>query len=237
MSDSPKPPAADHLQTVSVLGEPNRRALYEYVVEKGDWVGRDEAADALDIKRGIAAHHLDRLADEGLLEVERRRLTGRTGPGAGRPAKLYRRASRDFAVALPPREYQLAGQLLAEAVENAQQAGNDITTSVEAVSRAHGRRLGEVMKKRMGRRRSTKAALATAMAVLAEHGFEPAVAEDGTVELRNCPFHALSRSHTDLICGMNDCLIKAALEELGTDGLEARLQPDPELCCVRIHLS
>lgn len=235
MGDAATPPAADHLGAVSVLGEPNRRALYEYIVEKGDWVGRDEAADAVGLKRGIAAHHLDRLAEEGLLDVDRRRLTGRTGPGAGRPAKLYRRAQEDFSVSLPPRDYALAGQIMAEAIENTQRTGLDITASIDAAARVHGRRLGETMRQRMGRRRSTKAALATAVAVLTENGFEPEMTQDGTVLLRNCPFHALSRSHTDLVCGMNDCLLGTAIEELGADGLEARMHPDPQLCCVRLH--
>lgn len=236
MSEKTPQASTDQVAVVSVLGDPNRRALYTYVVERGDWVGRDEAADALGLKRGIAAHHLDRLAEEGLLDIERRRLTGRTGPGAGRPAKLYRRAAREFEVTLPPRDYQLAGHLLAEAVENAQQSGIDIDTSIDAVAREHGRRLGTQMRQRMGRRRSSKAALATAMQVLAENGFEPEQTDDGTVILRNCPFHALSRSHTDLICGMNSCLVSAAIDELGADDLEAELRPDPELCCVRIHM-
>lgn len=235
MTDQAERTPADQVAVVSVLGDANRRALYEYVVDRGDWVSRDEAADALELKRGIAAHHLDRLADEGLLDIERRRLTGRTGPGAGRPAKLYRRAARDFAVTLPPRDYLLAGDILAEAVENARETGSDIDASIDAVAGERGRRLGSLMRERMGRRRSTKAALAAAMNVLAENGFEPEQTDDGTVILRNCPFHALSRTHTDLICGMNNCLVSAALDQMRTDDLQAELQPDPDLCCVRIH--
>ncbi len=235
MPEDDRSPASDPLDVVSALGEPNRRALYDYVVERGDWVGRDEAAEALDLKRGIAAHHLDRLADEGLLDVERRRLTGRTGPGAGRPAKLYRRAEQDFAVTLPPRDYELAGAMLAEAVEASQRTGRDIDRCLDDTARARGRRLGEAMRSRMGRRRSTNAALASALDVLREQGFEPDTTADGTVVLRNCPFHVLARTHTDLICGMNHCLVTAAIEELGASDLDARLEPDPDLCCVRIH--
>src|SRR5947209_4013143 len=88
----------DRLAAMGALGEPTRRALYEHVAAAGDWVSRDEAADALGLERGTAAHHLDRLASDGLLEIEYRRRSGRQGPGAGRPAKLYRRARRDFEV-------------------------------------------------------------------------------------------------------------------------------------------
>ncbi|MGB3031563.1 MAG: transcriptional regulator, partial [Candidatus Microthrix parvicella] len=122
-----QPPTIDQIAALSVLGEPSRRALYDYIVLAGDWVGRDAAADAAGIQRGVAAHHLDRLADEGLLDVDYQRLTGRTGPGAGRPAKVYRRSALEFDIALPPRDYELAGRLLADAVVDAQSSGGDIS--------------------------------------------------------------------------------------------------------------
>src|SRR3989442_5503090 len=100
MSEGRSEAGDDRLAAVTSLSEPERRSLYEHVAAAGDWVSRDDAADAVGIERGTAAHHLDRLAADGLLEVEYRRLSGRQGPGAGRPAKLYRRARRDFEVAL-----------------------------------------------------------------------------------------------------------------------------------------
>src|SRR3954451_24809447 len=95
---SPGDEATDAVGAVGVLAEPSRRALYEYVVDQGTWVGRDQAADAIGAQRGIAAHHLDRLAEAGLLEIGYQRLGDRTGPGAGRPAKVYRRASAEVTV-------------------------------------------------------------------------------------------------------------------------------------------
>lgn len=225
----------DPLSAVSALGEPSRRALYDYVVDAGDWVGRDEAADATDLRRAVAAHHLDRLADDGLLEVDFQRLSGRTGPGAGRPAKVYRRSPHDIGVALPPRDYQLAGRLLADAVANSQATGEDVGSAVNTVARDAGHRMGAEMQERMGRRRSAKRARQAALEVLTEHGFEPIVRDDGTVVLRNCPFHLLAQQQTELICGMNHCLITAALDELDAGELTASLEPDPEVCCVRLH--
>src|SRR5262245_43878805 len=109
----------DRLTAIGALSEPTRRALYEHIAAADDWVSRDEAADLIGIERGTAAHHLDRLAADGLLEVDYQRRSGRRGPGAGRPAKLYRRAREEFDVALPPRDYALAGRMLAGAVERA----------------------------------------------------------------------------------------------------------------------
>src|SRR3546814_13356991 len=82
----------DGLDVLGVLAEPTRRRVYDHVVANGDWVSRESVAAALGLERPTVAHHLDRLAGDGLLEVEFRRLTGRQGPGAGRPAKLYRRS-------------------------------------------------------------------------------------------------------------------------------------------------
>lgn len=230
-------PDLDPLTAVSTLGEPSRRSLYDYVVEAGGWVGRDQAADAVGLQRGVVAHHLDRLAEDGLLEIDYQRLSGRTGPGAGRPAKLYRRSQHDIEVNLPPRDYQLAGRLLADAVANSRATGTDVSQAVDAVASDAGRRLGVEMRERMGRRESGEGARQAAIEVLSEQGFEPAEDGDGTVVLRNCPFHLLAEQQTELICGMNHCLITAALDELDASDLSATLEPDPEVCCVRLHRS
>ncbi len=95
--------ARNQVSYLAALSDPSRRALYEFIVAAGRAVSRDEAAAAVGLERGTATHHLERLASDGLVEVEYRRLTGRQGPGAGRPSKLYRRADRQFAVSLPPR--------------------------------------------------------------------------------------------------------------------------------------
>ena len=101
---------------IGALADDTRRALYEYVSGQAEPVGREQAATALGLAVHNVSFHLDRLAAEGLLEVEYRRLSGKTGPGAGRPSKLYRRAAREFAVSLPPRRYDLVGDILAAAV-------------------------------------------------------------------------------------------------------------------------
>lgn len=233
--EPPTPAPVDQLGALRALGEPSRRELYDYIAAAGDWVGRDEAADAAGIQRGVAAHHLDRLADEGLLEVDYRRLTGRTGPGAGRPAKVYRRSRADFEITLPPRDYEFAGRLLADAVADAQATGRDVSEAVDRAARTAGRRIGHAMTTRRGRRRSAAAARKAALDELREHGFEPHERDDGTVVLRNCPFHLLAKTHTDLVCGMNHCLIDAAITELSGTDYEVTLEPDPELCCVRLR--
>src|SRR5260370_35179252 len=100
------------------LDDGGRGRLYEFVSGQAEPVGRDEAAAAAGIGRPLAAYHLDRLVELGLLTASYQRPRGRGGPGAGRPAKMYARSGREFAVTVPPREYELAARLLAQAVES-----------------------------------------------------------------------------------------------------------------------
>src|SRR5437867_11602565 len=93
---------AQRLKSVASLDDPVRRRLYLYVADQEGDVSRDQAARALQIPRALAAFHLDRLVKSGLLETTYRRLSGRSGPGAGRPSKLYRRAALRLDLTLPP---------------------------------------------------------------------------------------------------------------------------------------
>jgi predicted ArsR family transcriptional regulator len=216
----------ERLEAVAALAEPTRRRLYDHVVRQPDPVGRDEAAAAVGVPRATAAFHLDRLADDGLLDVVRQRRTGRSGPGAGRPAKLYKRAATWVRVSLPERRYDLAGELLAAAVEDADGTGE---RPREALDR-RARRLGE----ELGRAAAAEGGPDAVLAVLEEHGFEPR-AEGDAVVLVNCPFHALAERHTELVCGMNLQLVDGVLAGAGPCGLAARLSPGEGHCCVRLE--
>lgn len=225
------------LDAITALTQPTRRALYHHVVAIGDWVGRDAAADAIGIERGTAAHHLDRLVADGLLEVDYRRLSGRRGPGAGRPAKLYRRAHRDITVTLPPRDYALAAGLLAEAADRARTTGCGIVDALDDVAGAHGRRLADDVRARARQigARSTTARRQVLLEALTAQGFAPRATDEGTVVLGNCPFDQLAREHPALVCGMNLCLMSSAVDRVEGARLAARLEPEDGLCCVRLH--
>jgi predicted ArsR family transcriptional regulator len=229
------PPGDRHdLDVLGLLAEPNRRALYDFVVAEGDWVSRDRAAEEVGLGRGVTAHHLDRLADDGLLEVDYRRLNDRRGPGAGRPAKVYRRSPTEIAVSLPPRDYELAGCVLAEAAERAKRDGTPITRAIEDVAREQGREIALETKRQLNGRASAKQRRLRFLEALGALGFEPAES-GGDVVLMNCPFHHLAQSHTELICGMNLSLLDGALDELGDTGWAPQLQPCDGRCCVQLH--
>src|SRR5512140_3702495 len=112
-----EPDRFDAIEAVALLEEPTRKRLYDLVAASRAAIGRDEAAAALGISRELAAFHLDRLLEVGLLDTEFRRRGDRTGPGAGRPAKHYRRAARDIAVSLPSRSYDVAAEVMATALD------------------------------------------------------------------------------------------------------------------------
>jgi predicted ArsR family transcriptional regulator len=218
------------LSAVAALDEPTRRRLYDFVVRQAGPVGRDEVAAATRVARATVAFHLDKLVDEGLLDVAYERRSGRTGPGAGRPAKLYRRSGQQWTVSLPERQYDLAGHLLAAALEEADRSGEPPRPILRRRARELGERLGEAAARVA---RPDAGGTDAAMAALERHGFEPRP-EGGDVVLVNCPFHRLARSHTELVCGMNLSLVDGLLSRLGDTGLGARLDPGPGRCCVRL---
>jgi predicted ArsR family transcriptional regulator len=218
---------------VASLAEPQRRSLYRFVVSKGEAVSKDEAAAAMGVARSVAAFHLERLVADGLLTTEFRRLTGRQGPGAGRPAKLYRRAEGEMSVSLPARQYDLAAALLAAAVSDATSTATPVAEALTRVANERGRELGNQARGMAGKRPSRRALVDSALSVLSDQGYEPR-ASGNEVALANCPFHALVDEQRELVCGMNHDLLCGLTEALGDNLLTARLAPSDGNCCVRL---
>ncbi len=212
-------PLADRVAAVSALDEPIRRALFDQVSRRGVPVSRDEAAEALGLARSTAAFHLDRLAEEGLLAVEFKRLTGRTGPGAGRPAKLYRRAAGEVAVTVPERHYDFAAQLLVTAIEESGRIGEPAGEALLRIAGETGRALGS--------------AAGSLEKVLEDHGYEPRL-DGGGLVLGNCPFHRLAQQHTETVCRLNLELLRGAAEGSNDRRYSMVLDPGSGRCCVRV---
>jgi predicted ArsR family transcriptional regulator len=208
---------SDELARLAALDEPVRRRLFAYVRSSPVPVSREEAADAVGISRSLAAYHLDKLAEQSLLATSYRRPEGRSGPGAGRPAKVYV-AQGEVSVSVPPREYELAARLLAEAAETS----DEVRAALDDVAARAGRRLGE----------GGQASLEDALSV---RGYEPFEDEPGVIRLRNCPFHRLAEQHRDVVCRMNQSYLEGLLEGLERTDVTASLEPEPGRCCVAIR--
>ncbi|MEV4701829.1 helix-turn-helix domain-containing protein [Actinoplanes sp. NPDC049316] len=202
----------DPWNAVATLADPSRRALYDYVRRQDHPVGREEAADATAMSRNLAAFHLDKLVEAGLLSARYEAPADRPR-GRGRAPKVYEAAGDGLTVTIPQRQYELLADILAEALAAHEAPG--------AVARERGRLLGQAMR-----------GAGDILEVLGRLGFEPDAGTEA-VRLHNCPFHAVAARHTDLVCGLNLCLIGGLLDGFGQDS-EARLAPRPGACCVEV---
>ena len=215
------------------LAEPVRLSLYRYVIAQPEPVSREQAALGVGVAHHVAKFHLDRLVADELLEFDYRRPPGRSGPGAGRPAKVYKRSDRQIELTLPERRYELAARLLARAVVDAERDGAPVGHALRRAAADVGEGLGEEARRRAGRRASRRTLTAAATEVLRDQGYEPRQ-DRGGITLVNCPFDSLAHDHAELVCGMNLDLMEGLVRELGADRLEAVLDPAPARCCVRL---
>lgn len=224
-----QPKLDEQLAALASLADPTRRRLYLYVRSRPDGVGREEAAEATGISKALAAFHLDRLTADGLLVADYRRLTGRSGPGAGRPSKIYRRSEQELGVQLPPKNFELLARLLVQAALN----GQDVAAAEPLAVAANelGTTLGEQARAAAGPRPSRERLLSSLSEVLDGYGFEASLV-GADIVLRNCPFSPLSGEYTQVVCSLNLAMMQGVLQGLHLKNYEACLDPQPGCCCV-----
>ena len=224
----PKPTFAERLEALTSLREPTRWKLYQYVERRLAPVSRDEAAEAVHISRAMAAFHLDKLVEMGLLRAQYRRLSGRAGRGAGRPSKLYSRSRRDFSVTLPRRNHELLARLLAETAAPSE----DASSPADAVAKRYGRSLGARARRRVASRANPERLSRCVEDVLEEFGFEPIRLESGQVQARNCPFDPLSRLYPSVVCRSAIAIVLGVVDGVGAEAVAVERDERPDRCCV-----
>jgi predicted ArsR family transcriptional regulator len=210
-------------QVVAALVDPVRRSLYEHVRREGRPVTREEAAQAIDISRGLAAFHLDKLVEVGMLRARYEAPTEQPR-GRGRTPKVYETTGDDLALTVPPRRYELIATILADAVAT---GSTDAASAAREQAAGMGRAIGSGAN-------HTGRIVDRAMRALSELGYEPR-REDSDIVMDNCPFHPLADRHTALVCGMNVDFVAGLLAGLGCEPMRGELQPRPGGCCVRIR--
>ncbi|HEX6872766.1 MAG TPA: helix-turn-helix domain-containing protein [Micromonosporaceae bacterium] len=215
-------------QVAAALLDPVRRALYEHVRRQQHPVTREEAAEAQDISRNLAAFHLDKLVEAGLLRARYEAPTDQPR-GRGRAPKVYEVASGGLMLSVPPRRYELLGELLADAV--AAEPTNAASAALR-LAYARGHRIGEG--NGPGPAANPAVQLTAARSVIETLGFEPAITAEPGLTLGNCPFHPLAARHPELVCGLNHAFLAGLLAGIGADRLQAQLSPAPGRCCVII---
>ncbi|MEU0385503.1 helix-turn-helix transcriptional regulator [Streptomyces chartreusis] len=235
MASDPIPPprAADAaIASVSVLGEDSRRRMFAFIRRARRAVTRDEAAASVGISRKLAAFHLDKLVDAGLLRARYETPGGIRK--VGRRPKVYEPTDTQLTVSIPDRRHELLADLLLDAVLT---EGTDENAAQAAVRTAgqRGRRMGEAEREqtRPGRLGAERG-LTACERMLDEHGYEPVRETPTHLRLRNCPFHPLAAKAPDLVCGMNHAFLTGYLDGLRISGVQAVLAAQPGECCVRL---
>lgn len=223
----PKLTFDERVEALSALREPIRRRLYWYVAQRTAAVGRDEAAEALGVSRSMAAFHLDKLVQLGLLRAEFRRLSGRTGRGAGRPSKLYRRSRRRFGVNVPERDHELLARWISETLS---EAGGSSTA--DEAAHQYGRSLGARVRHRISSRATPQRLAQCVEDVVKEVGFEPVRSGSREVWARNCPFDPLSRQYPDVVCNAALAMVRGVIEGVGAEVVSVDRVERADRCCV-----
>ena len=223
------------VSAVAVLAEESRRVMYAFIRRQSRPVTRDEAAAEAGISRKLAAFHLEKLVEAGLLRAEPQPRPAGAPRGRGRVPKAYRPTDAQLTVTIPERRLDLLGEVLVDALaaeadtgsarqaalRGARERGGDLGTAERTARRLH--------------RTGAERAVHLACGVLERVGYEPYPGDDGAVRLRNCPFHPLAARQRELVCGMNRELIDGLLRGLGNDTVQAVLAPRPGECCVELR--
>ena len=219
---------------MAALEDDLRRRMYLEVRGKGRPVSREEIAEATGVSRKLAAFHLDKLVERGLLVPSYARPPGRGVRGAGRSAKYYEPSTREVEVSIPERNYDVMGTILVRAMDE-EAPGTSTRITARRVARELGEELGHAERERRRLPRpGPERAMSVATELLTGCGYEP-YREDGAVLLRSCPFHALAEQSRDLVCGLNRELVGGIVSGLGNDTLDVALVPRPGECCVQLR--
>jgi predicted ArsR family transcriptional regulator len=205
--------------------------MYDFIRRADHAVTRDEAAESAGISRKLAAFHLDKLVDAGLLSAGYTRPSGLRR--VGRTPKVYEPSDLEIQVAIPPRDHGLLADILLDAVlaETPDESARD---AAHRLAGERGRRLGGRERAELRGRLGPERALTRTQDVLERHGFEPSRETPTLVRLRNCPFHPLAAKAPDLVCGINHVFLAGFLEGLDAPKLHATLAPRPGACCVEL---
>ncbi|MEU8320257.1 helix-turn-helix domain-containing protein [Nonomuraea sp. NPDC048881] len=220
------------LAAVAALSDDLRRSMYEFIRRAGRAVTRDEAAQSVGISRKLAAFHLDKLVDAGLLATRYEQPGGLRR--VGRAPKVYEPSDLDVQVSIPQREPVLLADILLDAVL-AETPGESAGQAARRLARERGHDLGHTERGGLrGARLGPERALTCAQQVLERHGFEPSRDTPTLVRLRNCPFHPLAAKAPELVCGINHAFLAGFLDGLDAPAVQATLIPRPGHCCVEL---
>lgn len=218
------------------VGDPELRAAFAYALAEAHPVTADDLAGAHGLHRNVARSRLERLAETGLLSRGYERRTGRSGPGAGRPAKTYSVAPHLRSIEFPQRHFEKIVALL-------------VDTLPKRTRRRRLRDVGlafadEIPRRGRLRPAKTPAAAAERISGLAGSlGFQTTVTEVTTdrvvLETPMCPLRPLVRENdeaAEIDRGMWTGLCAHALEDVDPGQIECETHHCSEDGTCRIEL-
>jgi predicted ArsR family transcriptional regulator len=205
------------MHRLEAIGDRERRETLLFARAHQQPLTADEVAAAQGIHRNVARGRLERLAEAGLLIASFERRTGRTGPGAGRPAKTYRVAPELTAIEFPKRRYE---QLIGLVVDALPERGR--RERLHEIGIAFGREFAREMRLRSAK--TFRTALDRVCAALGALGYQAAIAEmsgeRAVITTATCPLRPLVRAHPALATldqGMWSALVARAFEGIDID--------------------
>jgi predicted ArsR family transcriptional regulator len=182
------------MDELEAVGDPDLREALLFARGRPSPVTADEVAEAQGIHRNVARSRLERLVEAGLLETAYERRSGRTGPGAGRPAKTYAVVPSLDAIEFPARGYE---SLLALLLDELPVEGR--ADRLHAVGVA----FGEQLARKAGLRASkTPARAFEAMCkAVGSLGYQTSLEEaderGAVISTPTCPLRPLVRAHPE----------------------------------------
>ena len=197
----------------AALGDPTRRGIYLAVRQSPEPVTSARIAELFTIHPNVARHHLDRLAEDGYLRVTHQRRNGRTGPGAGRPAKCFEATSKSISLH-PGRRYDLLVELLVRVLDRVKSEG--IGLIAEQVGRDYGRDIAQSIGTPQDP--GYEAAVQALVRVMGGVGFEVSADPHGQRLLTShCPFGEAATGHPEVICSLDRGMVAGIMGALQQD--------------------
>lgn len=227
------------MDALEAVGDPELRSALLFARRRERAVTADELGEAEGVHRNVARARLERLAAAGLLEVGYERRSGRTGPGAGRPAKTYAVVPELTAIQFPERHYETLLGLVADELPAARRA-----ETLHRIGEAFADEL--VDRTRLRPKKSVRDGLEAMCAAVRDLGYQATLVEveddRAVVATPTCPLRPLVRRKPEAAAvdhGMWAGLAARAVAATGAHRVECETHDclaDHASCRVLLHL-
>ncbi|WP_099158499.1 helix-turn-helix transcriptional regulator [Virgibacillus ndiopensis] len=203
------------LQISSVLGDPTRFSIYQYIIQKHDEVNVSEIATQFEIHPNVARLHLSKLEDINMVVS----YSQKTGKG-GRPSRLYRLSDEVIELHFPHRDYKLLSSIAIDAFVELGEAGKHALYNT-------GKKYGlNIIKRVESVHFPENLSIDKKLHILEDTGTMLGMypkfsynqeSNSITFSINNCPFKEVANHNHTMVCKMHNAFLKGMLEALFND--------------------